>query len=107
MSLYPAQAKKLEENCDLASLMAKLPMVSIKTVGALPLRSVERRRSSKSDAPRSKLSGSIVLFSSAATAMVPALSLLLWEFVCYKLCKFGNWFVPKGFPYAEPQLRDV
>ena len=53
--LYPAQPKKLAENCERAKRIAKLPIVNINTFGVLPLFSVVIRKASNSEAPRRNL----------------------------------------------------
>jgi hypothetical protein len=58
--LYPAQAKKLAENCERAKRIAKLPIVNINTFGVLPLFSVAIRKASNSEAPREKSRAGIV-----------------------------------------------
>ena len=58
--LYPAQPKKLAENCERAKRIAKLPIVNINTFGVLPLFSVVIRKASNSEAPREKSRAGIV-----------------------------------------------
>jgi len=93
MISYPAQAKKFAENCERARRIARLPMVSMNTLGRFPEVSVARRSASKSLAARFLLRAAT---EPAASSLWhpqphPVVSILSWA----TSVKLGNWFVPR------------
>jgi len=89
---YPAQARKLQEYCARAWRIARLPIVSIKAFGRLPLASVSRRNASNWLAARSKFN---VATSFSQVSCPPQQQVASTGFLspAFSL-KLGNWLVP-------------